>query len=321
MKTEDCTDQDVVRYILMRPGCRHEGITEIDRNRYEEICDARKKLFKSLAIEDTWDTLLANYVDLESFLLDDSVKSIVYSSHGWGEIHHRLISINRFVSNLLASAVSYFDHVKRNLTEIYGRGSPELQEWEKSVESEKENSIQLRSLWFLRNISQHADIVAKNVSWKHSADKMRNFFQTRTIPYLDLSKIEPNRREEKAILASLRGLEGEVEVKLVIRGAIDSIGATHLILRQIQNRKIEEWQRTIDNAIIYFQTVNQEKETVGLVATGMKGDGTLTGRQDLFREFIEYRKTLERKNFLPCGFSKRFASGELEIKEPPKTSE
>jgi len=106
-------------YGLARLVLSSRAFVRISENEYQEIKNARSALFESLFIEEKYDLVVENYLEIERSLLESVVRNMILSGqdYRWFQMERSLF--NRRLINLLTSARTYVDQVKHHLNNIF----------------------------------------------------------------------------------------------------------------------------------------------------------------------------------------------------------
>jgi uncharacterized protein YlxP (DUF503 family) len=101
---------------------------------------------------------------------------------------------------------------------------------------------------------------------------------------------------KKSVLKELDELGGRVNLKPLVRDYISALGDVHELIRSLVKPKLEEWDQLILGAIEKFKSANPEGISVRGLAAVAKDKNSNKETVALFEDFIDYRKTMERKN-------------------------
>ena len=85
---------------------------EITQARFDEIKQAKNCLFAALSIEEKYELLLSNYLDLEKEYLNITSNYMVRDLKGYEDFFDIRLLFNRKIVNLLTSAKLYIDQIQ-----------------------------------------------------------------------------------------------------------------------------------------------------------------------------------------------------------------
>ena len=117
---------------------------------------------------------------------------------------------------------------------------------------------------------------------------------------------------KKAVLEELKSSGDNIDVKPLIRDYIASLGSVHEKMRELLKAEVDYWTQTILTALDQFkERYPDEPSIVGLSAVVRNDDGTYSQHVPLFKDFMDYRQQLERKNSSLSTLGKRYVSSEV----------
>lgn len=129
---------------------------EIDSERFLALQDARNILIGALAIEEKYDLLFSNYLELEKDCLNYATECMVKGSLGYDEITKARQSINRRLVNLLTSTRLYTDHIQQNIKLCIAQDSNF--KVKKLMAKQYDENFSYRFMEALRNYVQHCGL-------------------------------------------------------------------------------------------------------------------------------------------------------------------
>ena len=135
-------------------------------------------------------------------------------------------------------------------------------------------------------------------------------------PYIDTTELEQDRKFKKAVLNEIKSLGDKIDIKPLLREYIEALGKIHEKVRAALQLHIKEWEQMIVDSIDRFrQADRQSNSVVGLAAVLRNDDGTYRETIQLFKDFMEYRRDLEKKNRNLVNLAKRYVTSEVIVKE------
>lgn len=128
--------------------------SEIDSDRYDNLLKSRKVLSGALALEEKFDLLVSNYLDLESECLNCALKRVTHNEQSYEFNSKAMLTINRRTVNLLTSARLYLDHLPQNVKFCVSDNK-----FINTFKSRQhDNSFSYRFMEALRNYVQHCGL-------------------------------------------------------------------------------------------------------------------------------------------------------------------
>ena len=88
---------------------------EITQARFDEIKHARRCLSGALAIEEKYELLLSNYLDLERECLNITSNNMVRQTKRYEDFFDTRLLFNRKIVNLLTSTKLYIDQIQQHV--------------------------------------------------------------------------------------------------------------------------------------------------------------------------------------------------------------
>jgi len=256
-----------MKYELAKVTAGSRGFVEISKEEYSQIKSANANLLEALFIEEKFNVVIDNYLELETDLLACAARYMVrpYRDYTWSRNEKNLV--NRRFANLLSACRSYLDQTRSHLCNIFGRKSNAIAEFEKHKSQQYDQYLGYRVMKFLRNYVQHRDFPVYITWYLEPANlKLR-------ISLEDLEEDKEVRKYEKPVLDEIKKKYGnEFDVKPFIRDYIESLAHIHEGIRERLKVDVHGWEQTILGAMNQFQEkYPQESSSIGLAAI-MKDD-------------------------------------------------
>lgn len=280
-------------------GCRTS--LSIESTDFTAIKNARDSLLGLLQIEEDYDILIGNYLDLETRMLGLTMDVFVHMRSARIEFDADARLVNRLAINLLASARAYIDHTKHNVSALSGRlDSPTIDGY---FSFEYDNSQPYRVVEALRNYTQHYGQAVYGLNypmkWQDSNGIARNELVCSFVPYLSIEELRNDRRFKRKILDELKSPDdqsNEVPLLPLIRGYVGSLSSVHDKLRQLYGVRQSEWSETLDHWTNQFFAKSESSVAPGVAAVAIEETGGITDEIHLGVEFKERVAYLQHSN-------------------------
>ncbi len=296
---------------------RDDVFAPITVDEFLTLKNARSSLFECLSIEEKYDVLIENYLEFETTVLDFAARSMVLGSGAWDydSFHLARATLDRRLANLLSGCRIYEDHVKQHVHRALPGEQPNL----KGLFAEEyDRRLGYRCMEALRNHVQHSGLpvheVKANRGWT-SLDEtgMLRFGLT---PYVEARFLRENPKFNKKVLQEIEGLGGKVDLKGLVRDYIEGLSVVHSRIRELLREKSREWESVLDGAIRRLGDECQGTTEVWLIRAISLTDGQQAEEFQVFTDFNDRRKYLQKKNEAPLtNLSRRFATSEMLTKE------
>lgn len=276
---------------IMRP--KRENITEISIVEYKEILSAKQNLVNILYIEDKFNLIMENYIELEHDLLKVTLDSVYSPEHmlDWSISVNKVHLINRRLINLLTTTRLYLDQVQHDLNMISHEQQGLADSIKELTHYEYDNVIGYRVMEALRNYVQHRGLPVHEL--QYSRDTVKN--ESSISPFIKLDTLENDGKFKKAVLTELKEYgKNKINIKNYISEYIESLFKILQFIRQELTKDVEKWEESINNAFLPHKEKYDEVKVIGIGEE--LTEGFLSHRLYLSTDFISRRKRLEQKN-------------------------
>ena len=303
-----------MNYGLKRDVIGSSSFLDISLQEYENIKIAKANLLEMLFIEEKFDVVIENYLEIELELLKIPARYMVLRNVSYALHYDNKNIINRRLVNSLSSCRSYLDHTKHHLNNIFGKDSQIVKEIEEFKNNQYDQYLGYRVMEALRNYVQHRGFAIRSATTEMRSIELElgNKIRFTLTPYIYPDDLGEDMDFKKPILEELRSLGKRIDAKLLLRDYIASLGRVHEKIRALLKEDIKNWTQTILNAINHFKNnYPNEPSIVGLAAMIKNDDATYSQPVYLFKEFMEYRQQLEKKNSNLNTLGKRYVSSEV----------
>lgn len=156
-------------------------------------------------IEETWDNLIQNYLELESELLNSAIHSMVRSHGSYNDFQDTRLAFTRRLSNLLQTCRSYLDHTPHHLgkLKIVGLKKMFTAETNKAYDA----NFSYRFMEALRNYSQHRGVPMHSASfasrWIEGEIEEESRLRHTAVGLVKLNKIREDKEFKAAVLTEI----------------------------------------------------------------------------------------------------------------------
>lgn len=235
---------------------------EITQIQFDEIKQARNCLSAALSIEEKYELLLSNYLDLEKECLNVISDYMVRHIKGYEDFFDIRLLFNRKIVNLLTSAKLYNDQIEQHVKACLPFDT-EIENKVKSLFStEYESFFEYRFMYALRNYVQHRGLAVHSTTFggkniDHEEDWEQEYKISVFTHKLELESDNAFKRQVT------NEMPEKVDLIYASRAYIESISKVHCEIRNIIAKSVEESRDVILNAITDYKTIN-EGESLGL---------------------------------------------------------
>jgi hypothetical protein len=197
------------RVVGFSPGGAGARVSRaLSTEQYQRFAADRVLLGGLLAIEEAYDVVMGNYLDLEETVLRISANEMAQRRpHGRSDhFDTARRSCHRALANLLSAARAFQDQSLRLVSSIGGAGSDDLSSLRRSLSRAYDGSVGYRFMEAVRNHAQHHGVSVSGVSLTRTvADPFGHApeqFVT-TTPFLRLEDLRANDKFKPSVLAEI----------------------------------------------------------------------------------------------------------------------
>ncbi len=294
---------------LIRQNLSSTAFLPISHDMYAGLKMAMEGLYRSLCIEESFDVVIENYVELETTLLKAALRHMVTGDNTALSFRTETNLFNRRLMNLLSACRSYNDHTQRHVQHLFGvDGKQSILIIDRNREV-YDSSFVYRIFEKFRNHVQHKGSSIHSVTWDMRVPEKtgEHRLQYSVIPYILLKTLRADDKFNKKVLAEMEALGNKVDLRPIFRGYIAKLGEFHEAVRTTLKPSIEQWDMAVEKAFQDFLDKFSEEGSPLLLAAvrGMSKD-TYAEKVSIFTDFIEFRRALVSKNTglhrLPCRY-------------------
>jgi hypothetical protein len=112
------------------------------------------------------------------------------------------------------------------------------------------------------------------------------------------------------VLKELKDLGERLDIKPLIRGYVQSLGAIHQETRKSMEGPVQHAESVFRSAMELYRSAEPRTEELSALAAVIKGRGD-KGAIQLFEDFMKYRARLQKKNRSLGNLVKAYASSEV----------
>ncbi len=309
-----------MKYGITKAVLGSPGFIEIDEAEYCLIRRARENLFEALFLEEKLDLVIEDFYEYETELLAMASRMMIFHKLDYFSMSNERNLIGRRIVNLLSASETYLDQNVHHVENIYGKNSENFNLIKAETSSQYDKRLGYRTMEAMRNYVKHRGLPIHSISFPHqkvnSDDDFRLSF--RVIPQISILALEEDGNFKKNVLNELKETHKKdlVDTRPLIREYVEGIGTIHEKTREIIRGDLTNWEIILNNAITKFQDViGKEVPLAGLSIVKENDDGHWEEYKSIFKEFLEKRQILEKKNRLFVNLSKCYASNEIRAKD------
>lgn len=278
----------------------------IDSERFSLLKSSRHILSEALAIEEEYEMVISNYIDLEKESISVSISHMTRNYRGYVDSFDVRLALNRRFMNLLTSVRLYTDKLASHCVACLPKENGVEERVNLLFSTAYDKSFDYRFMDALRNYIQHYGTAVHRVMfggrWTSLDDK-------------GLLEFSSSFTAEKRFIASdghfkkqvLDEMPDKVDLISASRGYIEALSSIHINARQMISKSVNGARASIQVAIDDYKSA-YKKDFVGLTAYMFDGDS----KRDevlVFLNWDDIRLELEKRNLQLLNLKKRYATG------------
>lgn len=275
---------------------------------YDAAYMARQCLSLALHIEQKWDVLLQNYIELEKDLISLALERVTLSSFGYATMGEALSTANRRYINLLTAARMYVDQVPRLVESFFksGVGTAPPQAVHALLSEQYDSYFEYRFMEALRNYVQHngAPVHSLTVGSSWTPEFNKQWSEASVQPYAMRETIEEDKTFKPAVL---REMPEKVNLVVAVRRYMECLGQVQQRIRDSIAPHADAARGCIERLRCNYADVLGKKPT-GLSAHRAAADGK-TEHLPLLLDWDDVRVGLASRNSTLVNISKRTVTG------------
>jgi hypothetical protein len=298
------------------------GFIDIDEAEYKRIKSAITNLFELLFFEEKLDLVMENFQEYEVELLSIASRGMVFNDDDYFSMSRERYTVSRRIVNLLSACTMYLDQSVHHVNNIYGENSDQSKLLRQEIKAQYDQNFGFRAMKALRNYTQHRGfpIHAMKFSgeWLDIDIDENSRLRHSVIPLIYPSELAEDGKFKQTVLDELIAMNNQsgIDIRPLIRDYVEGIGKIHEKVREFIRPDMEKWEGVIDDTIkLYQNKFGAGVSLAGLAIVVKKDDNHWTEERTIFKEFIEKRRALERKNSVFGNLRKRYASNEIRKKD------
>ncbi|WP_447598252.1 hypothetical protein [Nitrospira sp. Nam80] len=295
-----------MRYIVSKAVLAPTPEVEISAEEYSLLGTARGVLSSALAIEEKYEILIANFLALETQLLNVAATNAVRNTLTYSGFFEIRSALNVHVVNLLTAARLYLDQLPQDVADCLPENADAADRVKARCSKEYDEHFEYRFMEALRNHVQHRGIpihfVRQNAQWTSIGEDGRMEF---TVDIAAQRRyLEEDEKFKKAILDEIAS---DVDLKAACRRYVESLSVIHEFARNLIAEAAKSARARLESVHKRYAEVYSEK-LIGLTASAMD-DGREISSVPLLLDWDDVRLELQKRNSQLVNLHKRYVTG------------
>ncbi|MCB4862986.1 hypothetical protein K7W03_25730 [Sphingobium sp. PNB] len=289
----------------------------ITATRYAEISVASDALLLISKIEESWDNLIKNFIDIESEIIKCALDNMVISYDDPFQYQDNRLNFSRLFNNFLSSSRAYIDHTPHHISSLERY---DIAKYFNDLRiAAYDGSFEYRFIEALRNYSQHRGLPIHGTSylssWINDFDENGQFSGKGQLRHtvtasINLKALTEDKKFKRSVAAELSGRGSQLDVSTCIRLYVEALGRVHMALRLTLKEITASATDVLTQAIRDYGDCD-DGNTIGLHAEQMDDNGNLIEAVSISRNLIDWIERLTRRNRDVVNLSRRYATNEI----------
>jgi hypothetical protein len=298
-----------MKYFLRTLGESPELL--IDNEKYSLLRESKRILGEAFKIEEEYEMVVLNYIDLEKEAINFSISYMVRTYRGYIDHFDARIALNIRLMNLLTSIRLYKDRLSTHCGACLPQETGVKERVDLLFSTEYDNNFDFRFMEALRNYSQHYDTPVhvsgfggRRTSLDDSGqfEYYSNFTVTKQLLISDGHFKRP----------ILDEMPDEVNLISASRGYIEAVSSVHDSVRKMISDSVKKARSLIQSTLDDYKAI-YKKDIIGLNAYAFDGDKEMD-EISLFLNWDDIRIQLIKRNNQLGNLKKRYVTGQIQKK-------
>lgn len=298
-----------MKYIIQIWALGAHPEIELDDEKFKKLKHARKCLSNALAIEEKYELLLSNYLDLEKECLIITSDYMVRSNAGYAGFFDIRLAFNRRIVNLLTSTKLYIDQIQQHVRACISDDDM-IDKIKKSFSHEYDTCFEYRFMEALRNYVQHRGLAVHSTALggRKVTNEKNCELEYKTKVLTHKSEVETDNAFKKQISNEMTE---KVDLMYASRVYVESISRVHCYIRKLLGNVSESSRKLISHYINEYEEINNGN-SVGLNAVSFNTKEPIDEAVEkipLLLDWDDIRLNLITKNGELHNLRRKFVSG------------
>lgn len=299
-----------MKYQLGTQYLEERCFAEISKEFFDDLKTARKILSCAFAIEEKWNLVTFNFLELLNEQLRSAARNTVSRPVNYEDFYEVMTGFTVRLSNFLSTTLLYLHQANHSLPEELG-----LREIFKEAQTVHYNiSPEYRFMYALRNYMQHRSVPIHQIShqnrWTSHSDPNAKM-QSWTTLYAFKEQLAEDKEFKAKVLYEM---PDRVDLIHYAKCYVEHLSAIHCQLRELLEEHIQAATRKFQQAQELYKSSGGKCKLDGLTAWHTAND-TVIEKCLLLMKWEEVRQSMVLRNPELVNFSKTFVASEKPHRE------
>ena len=284
---------------IVQRGLGSNALIPISEAEYCALLAAKALVFEMISLEEKWDMVVANHLDLERTLNDITTEHMVLGEFDYHPMSDKRLTINRRVMNSLATCRLYLDHAPQHLKRLESHASNLAQTFDAQTHFHFDESQAYRIADMMRNHAQHSGLPIETIRLdvtNSERSESTHVLLYRMEAHLDLEAFIENPKNRAATRGELKNLVSAPSVRTVLREYVARLSLIHQTMRNMLEPATIASEALLWAAIRQFEERYAGLADFPLAIVAFNERGAWKADTTIFKKFLERRKHLSERN-------------------------
>jgi len=302
-----------MKYIIRKSDLNDVPEIEISEEYYEVYKESRSILLNCLAIEEGYEILISNYLDLEKQILDTAMFHMMHGYLSYSDFFNVQLALNIRLVNLLTSSRLYVDHLPQHVKECIPYRDDVKALVKSILKKEYDENYEYRFMDALRNSVQHCGLpvhwTSSGAEWTDLENNGLN--KDSMLEYsMEFAARKSSLKEDGGFKkAVLNESPDKVDLKATTRGYIESLSKVHETVRELIQESVQKSRLKLEDAHGQYSKIYSES-LVGLCACKTDDQGIIETVL-LMLDWDNVRVELQKRNRKLTNLRKWYVTGKV----------
>lgn len=283
---------------------------EIDEVKFCSIVNARNILSAAMAVEEKYELLISNYIELEKEVLTATADNMINRDKDYSDFFDVRLLFNRRLVNLLTSSRLYIDQIQQHIKACLPNNLDASISVKEFFSQEYDSHFEYQFMEALRNFVQHRGLAvhSTNHSSRWTSLKDGGLMEFRIKLFTNKAEVDNDKAFKKAVS---KIMPEKVELLSTARRYIESLNHCHIQIRELISESVSDAREIIESVIREYGEVNNG-DCNGLMALKFKKSSPhneLVDKISIMLDWDNVRLELVNKNQKLTNLNKRYVSG------------
>jgi hypothetical protein len=306
-----------MRYVLRKRVLGSVPELEISHDEFLNLAAAREVLTNAFAIEEKYEIVLSNLLDLEKELLSLAAAEILRRPWDYSGFYAVRAVLNVRMVNLLTATKLYLDQLPQHVSKCLPTCADANEKIRSYCSEEYDSRFEYRFMEALRNYVQHRGVpvhsTSHGASWtSHEADGSLEYCVDIAAQRIYL---EEDGKFKRSVLSEIS--DDVVDLKASARAYIESISTINDRARELIEDTAKQARTTIERSHERYAAVHNDT-LVGLAALELDEGNHMKRSIPLLLEWDDVRLELQKRNRRLRNLVRQYVTGKARIVEKQK---